>query len=295
MDTLSSLEPVTDPPSRDELGDRMKSYEHQGQTYLVRDTPICIRIDGRAFHTFARGLERPMDPRLAALMVSTTRRLMEETHAVVGFTQSDEISLVLMRESPDAIPYFGGRLQKMVSILAAVASVHFNRELPKYIPEKAHLTPTFDARVWNVPDEDEAANTILWRELDAYKNGVSALAWCFFSHSDLQNKGRSDMLQMLADRGIDPAKYAHHLFNGTFLFRRTKSRPYTTTEMDKLPVRHAARTDPNLMVTRQDIVTMDALPPLIRMANRVGVLFQGEVPLLLSSIDAQKDLPHDNA
>lgn len=283
------------PDSRDELGDRMKMYERlwcygrpepitlpgaPPSERLTPGLPVCVRVDGRAFHTFAAGLERPYDPRLAALMVSTTRRLVEETNARVGYTQSDEISLVLMQESDESTPYFGGRVQKMVSMLAAVATAHFNRELPKYIPEKAHLMPMFDARVWNVPDEDEAANTLLWRELDAYKNGVASLARCHFSHAALNNKGRADMLQMLADKGVDIKVYARHLLGGTFVVRRTVARPFTAVDLEALPAKHAARTNPDLMVTRKDFVTMESLPPLIRLANRVGVLFHGEDPVL---------------
>ena len=283
------------PDSRDELGDRMKMYERlwcygrpepitlpgaPPSERLTPGLPICVRIDGRAFHTFAAGLTRPYDTRLAALMVSTTRRLVEETNARVGYTQSDEISLVLMQESDESTPYFGGRVQKMVSMLAAVATAHFNRELPNFLPEKASLMPLFDARVWNVPDEVEASNVLLWRELDAYKNGVASLARCHFPHAALNNKGRADMLQMLADKGVDIKVYDRHLLGGTFVVRRTTARPFTALELDALPAKHAARTNPDLVVTRKDFVTMESLPPLIRLANRVGVLFHGEDPIL---------------
>ena len=276
--------------SRDDLGDRMKMYERHWcygrpdpdaptSERLTPGLPICVRIDGRAFHTFAAGLKRPYDPRLAALMVSTTRRLVEETNARVGYTQSDEISLVLMQESDESTPYFGGRVQKIVSMLAAVATAHFNRELPTFIREKADRMPLFDARVWNVPDEDEASNVLLWRELDAYKNGVSSLARCYFSHNELHNKGRSDMLQMLADK-VDHRAYNRHLLGGTFVVRRMVKRPFTATELESLPTKHAARTNPDLVVTRKDFITLESLPPLIRLANRVGVLFHGEEPIL---------------
>jgi hypothetical protein len=132
---MNPNDPIS-PDSRDELGDRMKMYEHQWcygrpnpdappSERLTPGLPVCVRIDGRAFHTFAAGLTRPYDTRLAALMVSTTRRLVEETNARVGYTQSDEISLVLMQESDESTPYFGGRVQKTVSMLAAVASAHY--------------------------------------------------------------------------------------------------------------------------------------------------------------------------
>jgi tRNA(His) 5'-end guanylyltransferase len=291
------MDPITPaaPGSPDELGDRMKMYERlwcygrpepitlpgaPPSERLTEGLPICVRIDGRAFHTFTAGLPRPYDPRLAALMVSTTRRLVEETNARVGYTQSDEISLVLMQDSGESTPYFGGRVQKMVSMLAAVATSHFNRELPKYLPEKVDLLPLFDARVWNVPNEVEASNVLLWRELDAYKNGVASLARCHFSDTDLNNKGRGDMLQMLADKGVDITVYDRHLLGGTFVARRMMECRFKAPELEALPAKHSARTNPDLVVIRKKLVTLEALPPLIRLSNRVEVLFHGEDPVL---------------
>jgi tRNA(His) 5'-end guanylyltransferase len=269
---------------KDDLGDRMKMYERLWSLngpvdYLDSSLPICIRIDGRAFHTFAAGLERPYDPRLAGLMVGTLRCLVEETNARVGITQSDEISLVLLPEE-GATPYFGAKVQKLVSVLASLATAYFNKHLAAALPEKADRMPMFDARVWNVPDEDEAANVILWRELDAYKNGVASLARCHFSHKELKDKGRADMIAMLAEKGVAMDQYPRHLSGGTFIVRRKVSRPFSTEEIDKLPPKHDARTNPNLMVERTDYVELDKLPPLIHLANRVGVLFHQEAPVL---------------
>lgn len=290
---------------QDDLGDRMKMYERDwangppicpGTTdprhalgYLDPMLPICVRLDGRAFHSFTMDLPRPYDPRLAALMVDTTRCLVDETNARVGFTQSDEISLILLRESDEATPYFGGRIQKLTSVLASIASVHFNRELPNHLPEKANRQPVFDARVWNVPSEDEAANMILWRELDAYRNGVLAVAQCHFSHKALHGMGRSDMIQMLEDKGVDLSTYPRHLYNGTYIVRRKVIRAFTTTELDKLPEKHAARTNPNLMVERSDLFELTNLPPLIRVANRVEVLFHGADPIPVDNLLSRED------
>jgi len=289
---------------QDDLGDRMKMYERDWASgppdrphsdprvalgYLDPTLPICVRLDGRAFHTFSMGLPRPYDPRLAALMVDTTRCLVDETNARVGFTQSDEITMVLLRESEEATPYFGGRVQKLTSVLASIASVHFNRELPNYLPEKADRQPVFDARVWNVPSEDEAANVILWRELDAYKNGIAALALCHFSAKALHGLGRADMIQMLEDKGVDLSAYPRHLYNGTYVVRRKVIRAFTTTEMDKLPEKHDARTNPNLMVERGDLFYLPGLPPLIRVANRVDVLFHGADHVMVEDMLPRED------
>lgn len=279
----------------DNLGDRMKGYEHgwccgppEAGTHghLDPKLPICVRLDGRSFHTFTRGMERPQDPKMVALMVDTALRVAEEANAAITFTQSDEISLVILPTSEVSDPFFGGRSQKLCSVLASVASVHFNRMLPRYLPGKVDQTPVFDARAWNVPDEIEAANAVLWRELDAYKNGVASLARCHFSDKALHGKGRADMIAMLKDKGVSLGDQPNHLFYGTYIRRVTITRKFTVDEIEKLPPKHQARTDPNLMVTRHDF-TVVSIPPLIRVVNKADFLFRDADPVMVETKDGR--------
>lgn len=46
---------------KDLLGDRMKEYESIPKVRLMRKTPAIIRIDGKAFHSFTRGMVKPFD------------------------------------------------------------------------------------------------------------------------------------------------------------------------------------------------------------------------------------------
>lgn len=79
--------------SYDDLGDRMKMYEGQeAGRHFIPHLPIIARMDGRAFHTFARDLEKPYDSRMMESMCSVTTALVHETNAIVGYTQSDEIT-----------------------------------------------------------------------------------------------------------------------------------------------------------------------------------------------------------
>jgi tRNA(His) 5'-end guanylyltransferase len=270
----------------DDLGDRMKMYEREWSNGppgtpgpLDPSLPICVRLDGRSFSTFSQGLPKPQDPNLVALMVDTALRVADEANAAVGYTQSDEISLVILPTSDKSDPFFGGRSQKLCSVLAALASVHFNRMLPQYLPTKVDAEPLFDARVWNVPDDVEAANVVLWRELDAFKNGVAALARCHFSAKALHGKGWVDMIAMLTEKGVKLDDQPDHLFYGTFIRRVTVTRKFTTEEIEKLPPKHEARTNPNLQVTRHDITVVD-MPPLRLVKNKPEVLFHGEAPVL---------------
>ena len=268
----------------DELGDRMKEYEAQeAQRRLIPRLPVLARLDGRSFSNFTRGLHRPYDGRLHQLMVATTRHLVEETGALIGYTQSDEISLVLMQgEAHNSQIWFAGKVQKMVSQMAAQASAFFNVHLPGVLPEKVGQLPTFDCRVWNAPNEDEAVNTLLWRELDATKNSVSMAARHYYSHKDMEDKGRADQMEMLHAKGVNWNDYPDWFKRGSYLRRIVVSRKYTGTELAELPARHAARQNPDLEVVRAEIVELD-MPPLMRVVNRNDVVFRGASPITASS------------
>jgi tRNA(His) guanylyltransferase len=145
--------------SEDDLGDRMKGYEMaEAGRMLIKTLPIMIRLDGKAFHTFTKGLKRPYDERLSTLMANTTKYLVEQTNALVGYTQSDEISLVLYSDDPLTQVYFDGRIQKLTSVVASMTTMYFNKFMASALPEKADKVALFDCRVWNVPTLEEAAN-----------------------------------------------------------------------------------------------------------------------------------------
>lgn len=274
---------ATETISDDPLGDRMKEYEMaEAGRRALPGLPTLARLDGKAFHTFTKGLERPYDGRLHALMDATTRHLVKESGALIGYTQSDEISLLFYASSPRAEPFLGGRFQKLTSILAAMATAFFNRQLAAALPEKAERLPIFDCRVWVVPSLEEAANTLLWREQDAAKNSVAMAAQSKISHSDLQGKSTREQQELLFQRhGINWNDYPARSKRGAWFRRVEVTRGFTADELDKLPPLHAARKDPALQVVRHDILPLE-MPPFTRVKNRVGVLFHGEAPLSAS-------------
>jgi hypothetical protein len=54
--------------SKDSLGDRMKAYESLEADHLIdAEVPLVVRLDGRAFSTFTRGMNKPFDARLFLL------------------------------------------------------------------------------------------------------------------------------------------------------------------------------------------------------------------------------------
>lgn len=266
-------------PPTDALGDRMKQLERvEAGRMLMPGLPALARIDGRCFSSFTRGLARPYDERLSELMMATTNQLIQETNACIGYTQSDEISLAWLSTDPKSEIFFNGRVQKMISILASLATLHFNRLCPLFLPEEYVVKlGHFDCRVWNVPNETEGANCFLWREQDATKNSIAMAAQSVYSHKELHGKHTGEMQEMLFQKGINWNDYPRFFRRGTFIQRRVVSRKFSVEELEKLPPKHEARTNPDLMVDRTEYRVVD-MPPFAKVINREGVVFRGEEP-----------------
>lgn len=246
------------------LSDRMKKYENVTNTRLVPRLPIIVRIDGRAFHTFCRNMNRPYDCFMSSLMLETTKYLVDESNAVIGYTQSDEINLILYNGNPQSESMFDGRTQKLCSILAALATAKFNRRIFDYFDEKNYITsfPVFDCRVFNVPCKSEAVNVLVWRELDATRNSITMAAQSQYSHNELMNKNTDQMQEMLFQKGINWNDYPTFFKRGTYVRRL----PYESVIG-------------NVNVIRNKIEELD-LPPIQRIVNKIEVIFDNQPPIL---------------
>lgn len=263
----------------EDFGDRMKVYESaETSRRLMPLLPIMARIDGRCFSKFTKDLDRPFDFRLTNLMIATTEFIVRETVATCGYTQSDEISLGWLQSNFDDDVFFAGKVHKVVSGLASLATAFFIRNLPAAIPELADQLPTFDCRVWNVPNVDEGANVFLWREKDATKNSISMAARCYYEHKELHGKTGSEMQEMLWQKDINWNDYPSFFKRGTFVQRRTVHHKFTAEELKALPEKHKARKNPDMTYERTAYVHLE-MPPFGTVTNRPGVIFFGEEPV----------------
>ena len=202
---------------KDALGDRMKAYEYITRNYLTRRVPVIIRLDGKAFHTFTRGMKKPFDDIMTKTMQNTMKYLCENIQGcVIGYTQSDEITLVLTDYATiQTDAWFSYNIQKMTSIAASMATLAFNRifgeavcaaidqdsSLPfNSIRHSVYVGKVnkamFDARVFSIPKE-EVCNCLIWRQQDATRNSIEAVGQAFFSHSELHKKTCDEIQEML--------------------------------------------------------------------------------------------------
>ncbi|QDT14984.1 tRNA(His) guanylyltransferase Thg1 family protein [Alienimonas californiensis] len=263
---------------RTALGDRMKDLERrETDRRLLPRLPILARVDGRGFSKFTRGMERPYDPRMSRCMRETARGLVERTAALAAYTQSDEISLLWLDETDISTAFFDGRVQKLASVLAGLATVSFNEQVAAVLPTFADRLPHFDARAWAVPTREDAADAFLWRERDATKNSVSMAARAFYSHEELHGRSGREMQDLLMGKGVNWNDFPPFFKRGVFLRRIETRRTYDADELDVLPPKHRARTDPGLEVVRHRVEAVD-VPPFGKVTNRAGFLFSGEPP-----------------
>lgn len=266
----------------DKLGDRMKLYEGmEADRRLMPLLPVLARIDGRSFHSFTKGMNRPYDEAFSLCMIDTTIALVRETGACMGYTQSDEITLAWPGSTQQSQIWFDGRVAKMTSQLAAQATLAFYRLVLERMPHYADRLPTFDARVWNTPNTTEAANVFLWREWDATKNSVSMAASAHYSHKQLMGKNSPQKHDMLHAKGVNWNDYPSMFKRGTYAQRRVVNYPFSAKEIESLPPKHAARTNQNLMVDRAVISVFD-MPPLGTVTNRSAVIFDGADPQVMT-------------
>ena len=244
----------------DELGVRCKAFEAATTAARApRNAPLLVRLDGRAFHTYTSGLRRPYDERLSRCMVETTRTLVEKMHPAVGYTQSDEITLLFAADADNDesdLP-FGGRFMKIATVLAGMASARFAVLAEELIEERRGRLPHFDGRAWSVPTEADAVDAFRWRLGDARKNAASAAAQARFSHRELLGVGTSEKLRRLAAEGVDFKAYPTFFRAGVFLVRVVVEVALDEAERLRIPMRH--RPQPGTLVKRGRVVEVD--PP----------------------------------
>lgn len=228
-------------PVHDDLGCRMKTfYDQIPKTRLMRRCPVVIRCDGRSFHTFTKKFQKPFDEVLIKTMQETMKYLCENIQGcVLGYTQSDEITLILIDyKKITSSAFFDYEVQKICSITASMATMAFNKFLKENIDEYSlnnmgtafilhgetgrlsdkeknilknimiyeeayHKGAMFDARCFNIPKE-EVTNLVYWRQLDASRNSIQMVGQANFSHKELQNKSCNDIQDMLmTQKGIN--------------------------------------------------------------------------------------------
>lgn len=212
---------------QDALGARMKTqYEQRARLMLPRRTWTVVRLDGKAFHSYTRGLDRPYDQQLMHDMAATAEQLCRDVEGCrLGYTQSDEISLILTDfTAASTQAWFDGNQQKIVSITASIATAAFN----ELRPGKRAL---FDSRAFTIPDPAEVENYLIWRQQDATRNSIQMAGQAHFSHAQLHKVNTGQIQEMLwSEHGVNWNDYDPRFRRGTVVHPEIVTSAVTYTD-----------------------------------------------------------------
>lgn len=238
----------------EEIGKRMKRYEEVSNGILTPRMPVLIRIDGKCFKNYTSGLEKPFDEIFRDSMKQTMLYLCKNIQGcVMGYTQSDEITLILVDyKELKSECWFGGDIQKITSVSASMATMAFNKafqdlsvnafykektiskEKFDLLLSKIQQGAIFDSRVFNIPKED-VTNCLLWRQMDAKRNSINSIGRTYFTKRQLDRKNNSDVLKMLLDQygiSIDSFK-AEHIVGCTCIKEKSQNSDREEWVIDK--------------------------------------------------------------
>eukprot|EP01080_Neovahlkampfia_damariscottae_P002672 gene2672-3868_t len=228
MEKITEEKPVEKESYFKTVGERMKSYEKEFENHLEKTKPFIIRLDGHKFSTFMRPFEKPFDENFSEVMIATTIDLVDQFHCVTGYTQSDEITLIFPAliskdeketEDKESVLFFKGRTMKIASLVAGFCTARFNyhclkmsnkwsKELKKYDQIMERLTEAsgyFDARVFNVPDEQEVLVNILWRSVyDCQRNSKARFGQAYLSQKECHGLSANELIiETKRKHGVD--------------------------------------------------------------------------------------------
>lgn len=228
----------------------VKSWEKEAWYKADQATPVVIRLDGRGFHNFTKGLDYPFDVQMASIMDDVAETLVTELNALVGYSQSDEITLVLHNRSDVSQHIFGGKKFKLESISASVATFWFNHIKTYRLPSKIAVPAYFDSRAFVTPTLDDALIALEWRMRDCAVNSVDMAARAKFGNKALFESNTNDKIYMLKQNGTPitdmPARFRH----GCLIVRRVTAGKLSDMDKASLPPLHHAFTKPDKVVRR---------------------------------------------
>lgn len=201
------------------LGDRIKGYEQVWKIKFPNRMPLILRLDGKAFHTFTKGLKSPFDLNFIELMSNTAKYLCENIQgSQVAFVQSDEITILINDyKKLNSSGWFDRSLQKIDSISAGMASAFFSINSNNLNLGSGQLA-VFDCRAFVLP-EKEVNNNFVWRQQDWKRNSIQMLAQSMFSHKEMHKKNVKVLRTMCEDKRVMWENLPTHLKRGTCIIK----------------------------------------------------------------------------
>lgn len=224
------------------IGDWCKQREREllATTAIGSDEHFIIRVDGRAFHTFTRGMERPFSAPFRRAMQTAAATVLTQLKPQFTYFQSDEITYVWTTKNKEGFTHpFGGKVSKLLSVVASLTSVAFYKACIDEGIELGDKLPHFDARLVEVLPANASIQSLLqpvqWRENDAMRNAIAMVAQSMFSQSELHGKNSYVQATMASDAGYDWEAVPAGYIRGTYLVMSPEQRELTPQEIIRIP------------------------------------------------------------
>ena len=171
------------------LRERVNSYREISDYKLLPKLPIITVVNGRQFRKITSLLEKPFDVRFVELMAGSAIKLMHEIDgSMFAFAYSDEIIVVSRNDQTVSTePYYDGKIQKISSITASVATLEFSRLAARRGIE-LFGEPVFTSECFVVPNVMEAVNYIISKQQRAFY--IALYQTCYYLMSKSYDPNR---------------------------------------------------------------------------------------------------------
>ena len=228
------------------LKDRMLYYRSLTDYKVMPNCYTLVMLDGRSFSKMVKNkFELPFDDNFIDMMNETAKYICKKIQgALFAYVQSDEISILL---SDKGDTFFGGRLNKMQSIIASMAASKFNQLMmlynlkngiepndPMKIVENTKLVD-LDCKVWNVPTFNDAIAWFIYRQIDCIRNSKQQAAQTYLSFEQLLNQDTDKQITLLkVNKGIDwETEYDDGKKFGRFIYKEITPMRVYVEKLDK--------------------------------------------------------------
>lgn len=217
------------------LEDKCLYYRGLTDYRIQGNNDIIVMLDGKNFSTLIKNnFRKPFDDDFINMMNKTAQFLCNNVQGVkFAYVQSDEISLLITDyDTPETDTPFGGRICKLQSILASLATSEFNRWFTIYNLNKCYdnvrvgefiskmKMAQFDCKVWTVPNQNDAYAWFLYRQLDCVKNSKQQTAQSYLPHKELVGHNADEQIQMVFDKkGINWNTFIPDYKFGRFVYK----------------------------------------------------------------------------
>lgn len=203
---------------------------------------IVIRLDGISFSKYTRNVcqEKPFDSIFNNAMSDAARACQARVNALFTYVQSDEITLVIAPTlTPNSAHIYGGRTHKIITDMASLASVYFDRHMFDCSNRAKMMAPgNFDGRCFITDSLDDVILLLYSRVHSCYRNIISMAATEILSSNARHGVSTRELIAALAAHNTPIEQYSDRIRFGEMLVRSKIAIPPNDPRWNDVPTAH---------------------------------------------------------